>query len=87
MFNVPPIRDAARNSPIRRREDVVEVEPTKPYPRIEPSAHGDDQPRRPPAVEERLRRRRSRGRSRESAFPDSGEERGDDKPGRIDEYA
>ncbi len=86
MFNVPTIRDAARNAPIRRREDVVAVEPTKPYPRIEPSAHGDDEPKRPAAVEERLRRRRQPAPEARGQQEVTNEDTGN-RPGRIDEFA
>ena len=79
MFHVPPIRDTQRDIRVRQIDQITQIEPVAPYPRIEPTGHPGDEPQRPEAVDERLRQGQRQREARR--------ERGDDDGHRIDEFA
>lgn len=97
MFNVPPVRDANRNIQIRQLKEVNAIEPVAPFPHIEQTGHGSDEPDRPDAVDERLRggnkrRRQERDEEQNGAqqrLPEasrSGASSSDDDDHYLDEY-
>ncbi|MBK1735785.1 hypothetical protein CKO15_10945 [Halorhodospira abdelmalekii] len=78
MFNVPPIRDTQRTTLLRNAREIRQIEPVAPFPRIEATGHRSNEPNRPAAVEERLRRDKGRRPTARDAAadPEGGETRG-----------